>query len=63
MFSRSSSSWRFRRDGVDGLLGSGVTKFDGDKSIRVGGCTRIALVIARTGLGCGIGNSPQVDVA
>jgi hypothetical protein len=37
--------------------------FDGDKSKQVEGCVRMALVIARTGLSCGIGNSARLEVA
>jgi hypothetical protein len=36
---------------------------EGDSSNRVGGRIRIALVITRTGLGWGMGNSARVDVA
>jgi hypothetical protein len=38
-------------------------RFDGERSKRVGRWRCIEFMITRTGLGCGIGNSPQVDVA
>jgi hypothetical protein len=63
----SSSSRLHRRDGVCDSICSNLdvlaTRFDGDKSKRVGGCTHMVLVIALTGLSCGMGNSVRVDVA
>jgi hypothetical protein len=58
----SSLSLHHRLDGVCGSLDM-LAIFEGDRSKHVGGCTRIAFVIAWTGLGCGIRNSAQVDVA
>ncbi|KAJ7440237.1 hypothetical protein FB451DRAFT_127960 [Mycena latifolia] len=60
-----SSSWSLtrRREGVCGVVDAVAPRLDGERSARVGGCTRIACVIARTGLGCGSGNSARVDVA
>jgi hypothetical protein len=66
----SSSSLPRRQDGVCGSFDDSVCSsldmlatFDGDKSKRVGGCTRMAFMIAWTGLSCSIGNSARVDVA
>jgi len=59
---RSSSLPRLW-EGVCGDRDVLAPRFDGDRSKRVGGCRRIAVVIARTGLGCGSGNSARVDVA